>query len=387
MIVLYSLCISSCLGKISGSRNDKELISDVKIIDDNLPNEVSLSDDADSIDDEKLVYCSEPVENHFDLSYFKVIDNCSFEIDIINCPETVTFRSGTAHISDVDYKGIGEYYMEGKNYVVYDVTGELFVVNEDGIVEYVASQYGITYVDCFSPYINSIRYLPEDPNNNLMAYTEEREFSFGSAKECYSNIADIYMDYGMNIKDNVFVTTFYLDHKTLAEEELYLDHWGNDDKSKYKPDGWSEEDDAYMYFITQNCQGLPDLNWIGGFWEGVFDPLGDAGILIIYNKNGFARVEPRRMIVDYSLNDDYLMLLTFDEMANLVAEHLNEMVSDDTTYTITKARLYVAYDNIYDVGEEELELHWGFLVTEKSEQGSKLYELYFNAVTGEFESH
>ena len=191
----------------------------------------------------------------------------------------------------------------------------------------------------------------------------------------------------MNIKDNVKVITYYLDHETLAREEMVLDHNGIDNKTKHKPGGWMEDDDAYMFFITQECQGLPDLNWEGWFWEGVFNPLGDAGILIIYNKDGFVKVEPRRVIVDYTYKDETMKLLSFDDIVANVAEHLNGIISNSSTYTISEARLYVAYDKVTESEFRELELHWGFLVTQKDDAGVKVFEVYINAQTGEYESH
>lgn len=330
---------------------------------------------------------NERVVNTFPSSYSKTINNCKFEIGSINSPNEVVFYNGTASASTIDCKGIVEYYFNGREYVILEQTNEVFVLNSNGDVEFGASLNGIGYVSCFSYYQNSVRYLPEDQNNNLSAYTTKRDFSFGTAEECYGKISDIYSKYGMNIKDNVKVITYYLDHETLAREEMVLDHNGIDNKTKHKPGGWMEDDDAYMFFITQECQGLPDLNWEGWFWEGVFNPLGDAGILIIYNKDGFVKVEPRRVIVDYTYKDETMRLLSFDDIVANVAEHLNGIISNSSTYTISEARLYVAYDKVTESEFRELELHWGFLVTQKDDAGVKVFEVYINAQTGEYESH
>lgn len=194
----------------------------------------------------------EVITNQFPSAYSSKIGDCTFDINCIECPQKVIFHPGTVQMSDVDYEGLAFYYMQGKEYVLHESTGELFVVNSDGVVEYGASLSGMTFVDCLSPYLDSVRYLPEDSYYNLDKYLCEKSFSFGTAEECYSNIAEIYKQYGINIIDDVNVTTFYLDHEILAQEELHLNHYGEDDRDKYKVGGWSDEDDAYMFFINQN---------------------------------------------------------------------------------------------------------------------------------------
>ena len=332
------------------------------------------------------------VSGSFPAFYNTQIGKCTFSIDKIDSPEEITLYSGTASKTNADYLGLAKELLKGETYTFIEETGELFVIesaNDDNIkYKYSANTNGMIYfVDHSIPYFQSVKLDYEDPYFNLSTYATEHSFSFGPPEKCLEDIYKLFEQYGLDLKTDFNVETYYLDHDTLAKEEKVYDKDGNINTKKNRPDGWSEHDDAYLFLLNQKCQGLPDSFHESFLWAGWFSPVSNAGIAIVYNEKGIAIIEPRQTICKYSLNTETVQLLPFESVANGVAEHLNG--SDDTskTYEITKAKLYVAHDDPDNSAETPLEYHWAFLIRENSNGKSKSYELYFNAVTGESEEY
>ena len=328
----------------------------------------------------------------FPSSYNAQIGKCTFCIDKIDSPEEITLYSGTACNANADYLGLAKELLKGEAYNIVEETGELYVIESSDEnytkYKYTANTDGtIHFVDHSIPYFQSVKLDYEDPYFNLNAYTTEHNFSFGSPEKCLEDIYSLFERYGLDIRSDFNVETYYLDHKTLANEEKVYNKDGVIDKKKNRPEGWSEHDDAYLFLLNQKCQGLPDSFHESFLWAGWFSPVSNAGIAIIYNEKGIAIIEPRQEICKYNLNAETVQLLPFDSAANYVAEHLNGFADTSKRYEITKAKLYVAHDYSNNSTEVPLEYHWAFLIRENSNGKSKSYELYFNAVTGEYEEY
>lgn len=328
----------------------------------------------------------------FPSSYNTQIGKCTFCIDKIDSPEEISLYAGTACNTNADYLGLAKELLKGEAYSIVEKTGELYVIesaNDDNKkYKYTANTDGMIYfIDHSIPYFHSVRLDYEDPYFNLNSYTAEHSFSFGSPEKCLKDICSLFERYGLDISKEFDVETYYLDHKTLAKEEKVYNKDGVIDKKKNRPEGWSEHDDAYLFLLNQKCQGLPDSFHESFLWAGWFSPVSNAGLVIIYNENGVAIVEPRRDICKYDFKSETVQLLSFDTVANYVAEHLNNFVGGSKSYQIAKAKLYVAHRSSLNSPEEPLEYHWAFLIKENNNGKSKSYELYFNAVTGEYEEY
>lgn len=335
---------------------------------------------------------NQDVTGSFPAFYNTQIGKCTFSIDKIDSPEEITLYSGTASKTNADYLGLAKELLKGETYTFIEETGELFVIesaNDDNIkYKYSANTNGMIYfVDHSIPYFQSVRLDYEDPYFNLSTYATEHSFSFGPPEKCLEDIYKLFEQYGLDLKTDFNVETYYLDHDTLAKEEKVYNKDGVIDKKKNRPEGWSEQDDAYLFLLNQKCQGLPDSFHESFLWAGWFSPVSNAGIAIVYNEKGIAIIEPRQTICKYSLNTETVQLLPFESVANGVAEHLNGSADTSKTYEITKAKLYVAHDDPDNSAETPLEYHWAFLISENSNGKSKSYELYFNAVTGESEEY
>lgn len=335
---------------------------------------------------------SKGITNDYPSCFNAKIDRCTFSIGELNYPKETTIFSGVACNNNADYLGLAKELVSGEKYTVDQDTGDLYVIESESkdfvkYKYYVGTKGTINFIDYSIPYYNSVILDYENPYFNLNAYTSERVFSFGTPEKCFEDVAGLFERYGLDIKNNVIVETYYLDHEILANEEIAYNKDGIIDSSKKRPSGWSEHDDAYMFFINQTCQELPDSFHSSFLWAGWYSPVSNAGLVIIYNEKGIALIEPRRQICTYKLNTETVQLLSFDKMANCVAEHLNGFVDDSTKYQITNAKLYVAHEYSRNFVDVPLEYHWVFLVTETNNSQTKSYEICFNAVTGEYEEY
>ena len=329
----------------------------------------------------------EDIVNSFPSSFDSQIGNCQFSIDDIDSPREVVFHSGTARNTDADYMGLAIELLNGANYYVSEYTGELFVKDSNGIYEYAVDPVETIYfIDYSIPYFQSVNLDPEYDNYNLTAYQVPHTFAFGTPDECYSRIAEQFAKYGLDITTDVDVEVYYLDHETLAREELVTDHDGNIDKSEYKEGGWNEHDDAYLFLVSQRCQGLSVAFQESVFWPDWFHSSSYAGFLITYNENGIQKIEPRMQICQYTLDETTEKLLAFDEMAECAAEYLSGRGGESTSYQITKAKLYVMHGFSEKFADQTIEPHWAFYVIENDNGKTREFVLHLNAITGEYEA-
>ena len=327
------------------------------------------------------------IVNSFPESFNSQIGNCQFSIDSIDSPRDVVFHSGTACNTDADYLGLVEELMNGEEYTVFEETGEIYVEDELAGYKYIAYPVGtIKFRDYSAYYLDSVELDYESENYNLTAFQAPHTFDFGTPDECYSKISEQFAKYGLDITTDVNVEVYYLDHETLAREEYITDHDGNIDRSQYKEGGWNEHDDAYLFLVSQNCQGLSVAFQESWFWPGWFHSSSNAGMIIIYNEDGIQEIEPRMQICQYKLEETTEKLLTFDEMAECTAEYLKGRGGESACYQITKAKLYVMHGFSEKFADQTIEPHWAFYVIENDNGKTREFILHMNAITGEYEA-
>ncbi|MBQ6304010.1 MAG: hypothetical protein IJK83_08280 [Clostridiales bacterium] len=327
------------------------------------------------------------IVNSFPESFNSQIGNCQFSIDNIDSPRDVVFHPGTACNTDADYLGLAEELMKGEEYTVFEATGEIYVEEESGRYKYAVDPIGtIDFIYYAIPYSDSVWLDYESENYNLTAFQTPHTFDFGTPEECYAKISDLFAKYGLDITTDVNVEVYYLDHETLASEEYITDHDGNIDRSKYKEGGWNEHDDAYMFLVSQNCQGLSVAFQESWYWPDWFHSSSNAGLIIIYNEDGIQVIRPRMQICQYKLDESTEKLLTFDEMAECAAEYLSGRGGESVSYQITKAKLYVMHGFSEKFADQAIEPHWAFYVIENDNGKTKEFVLHMNAITGEYET-
>ena len=379
LVVISSLLMSAML--ISCQKE-----TPVSQVETGIPDQSSEASSIDTQNESTSVHHDEIV-NSFPESFNSQIGNCQFSIDNIDSPRDVVFHPGTACNTDADYMGLVEELLNGENYYVNEYTGELFVKYSDGRYKYAVYPIEtMKFMNYEIPYFDAVRLDFESDNYNLSAYQAPHTFAFGTPDECYARISEQFAKYGLDITTDVNVEVYYLDHETLASEEYITDHDGNIDRSKYKEGGWNEHDDAYLFLVSQNCQGLSVAFQESWFWPDWFHSSSNAGIINIYNEDGIQEIDPRMQICQYKLDETTEKLLTFDEMAECAAEYLSGRGGESTSYQITKAKLYVMHGFSEKFAEKTFEPHWALYVIENDNGKTREFILHMNAITGEYES-
>ena len=379
MVVISSLLMSAML--ISCQKE-----TPVSQVETGIPDQTTEVSSVDTQTESTSVHQDEIV-NSFPESFNSQIGNCQFSIDNIDSPRDVIFHPGTACNTDADYLGLAEELMKWEEYTVFEATGEIYVEDELAGYKYIAYPVGtIKFRDYSAYYLDSVELDYESENYNLTAFQAPHTFDFGTPDECYSKISEQFAKYGLDITTDVNVEVYYLDHETLAREEYITDHDGNVDRSQYKEGGWNEHDDAYLFLVSQNCQGLSVAFQESWFWPDWFHSSSNAGILIIYNEDGIQEIDPRMQICKYKLDETTEKLLTFDELAECAAEYLSDRGGESTSYQITQAKLYVMHGFSEKFADQTIEPHWALYVIENDNGKTKEFVLHMNAITGEYEA-
>ena len=320
----------------------------------------------------------------FPNSYYKTSGNIEFSIESIDVPNTVEFLEGTAcKFNDYNAQSIVEELLPENIDFIYEDDVQGYYIHS-GDYSYVActtmNRVSFHNLRICNYYYNCINDDPKYGNSNLEKYKEEKQFDFGSSDEVLGYIIELLSSYGLVLDDRFVIKTYYLDYETLASEEYAEDMDGNIDYSSYKPDGWSDEDNAYMFYIYEYCQGLPDYHDDGNGWYS-YESSMKSVFRIIVNKDGIVEMHQYRDIYDYEIDETMVKLLSFSEITEEVESDLNSIINNETSYVITKACLYVGYD--YSNGDLQLIPIWAFRIEETGDFEAE-YELNFNAINGDY---
>ncbi len=322
----------------------------------------------------------------FPSSYQRSGEHVTIDIEAIT-PQSAYFTEGTVELAKLNGEEIGvKLVPEDETEVVeepYEGSGSrLSKGRVDNYYEKLFSwgrnYFGYTTYDVIELW-DSINEEKRHPEYNLPLYAEEKTFAFGSADEALEVVKDQLKEFGIVIDDTYIVSTYYLDHETLMQEEEHIDMEGNIVMSDYKTD-WSEEDDAYMFYITQTYCDLPDYHTKEKASSRAEDS--SAQIQAVYGKEGILYLRVSEIAV-YDMGDKQTELLPFEEIADIVLNHYDNIL-DDTTYQVTDARLVCDYETTdYTVAKNSIIPVWAFTVTETySSEYSVETELRVNASTG-----
>ncbi len=322
---------------------------------------------------------AEEIINKFPSSYSKAIGNIGFDIEKLDCPEELVFHKTTARFKDAKYRQFVEDTLNGLTYKELKETEEIYSVDQNGKMLYAFScvDSNIDFIKYDVPYLDSVYLDFESENYNLDKYTKPKTFAFGSAEEVYDKAADMFGKYGIDIKTGTAVETYYLDHEILAKEETF------DEGKPRNPRNWSAADDAYLFVVKQSVQGVTLSPTNHFLWPGSFHALSDVRYIIIVNKDGLADVESWKSSCDYDMSPATEKLLTFDELAQHIADYL-VYKSGDIKMKVTDAKLFAAHDYLNDKNDSKpVELYWAVWVKENKNGTVTEYELRFDAKTGE----
>lgn len=313
------------------------------------------------------------------------IDGEHVQLNIENIePEEAYFIEGTAKPMELDYEKIGRMLMPDDGSNVIDKEQECILSKEmiDDIYYKEMYFWGNNYFS-YDTYhgdelLTSISSEKKVSDYNLPLYAEKKEFSFGSEKEAFEEINKFLQKAGIDLGDNYEMNTYYLDHETMKAQEVHYDVDGNREEDKYKTD-WSEEDDAYLFYIHQTYCGLEDYH-NPDFWKGQAED-SNAQITAIYGKDGIEYMVVQNMSI-YSTGEKQEKLLDFATIANAVVTYFDNIL-DDASYEVTSAQLICDCGTPDADGKRGIVPVWAFYVIETAKDGIAVnYELRINALTG-----
>ncbi len=320
----------------------------------------------------------------FPASYQASGEHVNINIENIQ-PEEAYFIKGSAKSINLDYEKIGkmlipeneigEADIENKQILsknlIDDVFYEkMFIWGKEGFNYY--THHGYELFCC----VNAEK---KGDDYNLPLYSREQEFSFGSAEDALKDIKANLNELGIQIDETYLVHTYYLDHETLQQQESHYDMEGNRVEDEYKTD-WSEEDDAYLFYINSSYCGLPDYH------SSDFAPVraedSSAQISVLYGKEGILDMEVDRVSI-YEMGNQQMELLSFENIAEAVINYYDNIL-DNATYEVTEAQLVCDYDASYTKEDvQDVCPVWVFHVTETNEGDTPInYEVRFDACTG-----
>lgn len=319
----------------------------------------------------------------FPSSYQSSGEHTSLNINSIE-PEEAYFINGTANLMELDYEGIGRIFMpdDGTNQIS---EGDKLIYSNEKIKGVYKEMY--TWGNATFAYqtneayelFTSISSSKKIQEYNLSEYEEKKDFSFGSEEEVFGKIMDSLEELGIRLGENYKVDTYYLDYETLREQERHYDIDGNKQEERYKTD-WSEEDNAYLFYIHQTYCGIEDYH-NGDFWKGKTEDA-NAQIQVIYDAGGIQYLSVKNLS-NYSMGSWQEELLDFDTIADGVIMHFDSIL-DDADYEITTAQLICDYETPNAESGSSIIPAWAFHVNVTQEGDlPSTYELRVNALTGE----
>ncbi len=369
-LCLLLVCISSsCTNRSNNVTDDNSTSNSSEILyfDYTVSTEESSSDVA--------IMESTPIINSFPESLYQDGEVVSFRIDNIDAPDNYIIYDTTAsRRENIDYQGLIEELWPDN--LPYTSESDNYRYNEEYGLSAMYESNKVFLFDTMSFYYD--RCYTSDPkynNSNLYLYSEAKEFEFGTAEECLNQIIAQFEDYGYDLTSNTRIETYYLDYETLSENEYAIDIDGNEDTSLYKPDGWSAEDNAYMFYFFVDYDGIQAY---GDRWSYSVRNVEAYELQIIYNKNGYVSVRQNIPQRDFNVVGSSIELMDFNSVINAVEIVLNSMSTNNSTYTVTDAILYASYqafDGAYHVTPT-----WVFVVHDSNECE---FEVHINAINGQ----
>jgi hypothetical protein len=320
---------------------------------------------------------SEKIPYNIPQTYTKEDENIAFHTEVIVDPKV--FEDGlyyaTATLQLFDYDKVYEALFNNKDdakrdeddydggkYVSYSSEDENLNFAKNAII-YLKPEIRY-YNNCFSEY-------EDDYNANL--YSTETEFAFEAKEKVWLDIKDKMKTIGLNIDGSY--TCYALDYETMQKEEFAMGPTGEKDPTAYKP-GWSEEDNGYYFIAHQELMNCVVQYPVEDVLEKVSEQ--NAPIKFLYTKDGLKMLDIEN-VFDFQVSDKYISLLPFEDIAKVVQEKY-QMILSDTTYEVTRAELYLRPikkdDNTYDVVPT-----WQFTIIDNESKSEG--RTYINGITGE----
>ena len=329
---------------------------------------------------------------HYPTEYIKDVDD-KFKFD-------VTIKAGNAMSGKEFPLALAQKQLLNKEFIVDEFIGNdlvptsykskdveresiLLDVYDDGEQYLALSDYEFTYMK--SPDIDYVfhTFFPDSKTDqyNSFLYSTSSDLDFMSREQAWERVVEYMQELNMDMTLAVPYTVYSLDLETMMQEERYVDHNNNimlEDKNPH----WDKEEEGYLYFITQEYEGIP-------FYAYPKINQGDeetiAPMEIYQNANEMIKVKLMRWF-NVIEQKEKSKLLPIEAIMSVIEEKYKGTLHTNAL-TVKNASLFIFPINNNE-GNYVLTPVWVCRIEEKHEDlGQESYESYIymaiNALTAE----
>ncbi|MDR2043879.1 MAG: hypothetical protein LBQ15_05830, partial [Clostridium sp.] len=211
---------------------------------------------------------------------------------------------------------------------------------------------------------------------NADRYSRSAPLAFASREECAARILEALDALGY-VPGATVQTAYALDAPALRrEEEAFIESFGTEDvESQLKAD-WDTQDEAYVFYLWQECQGLP-------VWTAPLEPYSglmeesEAPMQAILRRDGFVYFRVTD-VLDLRIAEEYSALLPLGDIIQGVIRKYSNLISEQRI-VVTDMRL-CALTSKDGLGGCSLIPVW--ICTYEVEDDYAVGQMVFDAVTG-----
>ncbi|MBO5303508.1 MAG: hypothetical protein J6A92_05605 [Lachnospiraceae bacterium] len=249
------------------------------------------------------------------------------------------FLNGTDYVES-DYEEVSR---EQKNIVCkgYEKEGDRAL--------YLSEQAASLYLDKYTYTSNCLIWdYSTSEGYNRDNFSTDENLPFAEKEEVWKSINEKLETLDIPMENAFTEKVYALPYQSLQEQELLAVERGDLDREETK-DIWNEKDDAYFFYIWQNCQGLPV--YPDGYVQEYDVENIPGGIEVCCTEEDFLFLNVSYWM-EFEKSAEKIKLLSLDKIMDTVIEKYGQVIND-SPMTLTSCRLFEApilkEENTYEV--------------------------------------
>ncbi len=228
---------------------------------------------------------------------------------------------------------------------------------------------------------NAMRFEPNLVGWNENAYSIDSNLDNFSREEAWSSLVDSMESIGIDMTHSMQQAVYTMDMETLAREEICIGIDGNELSNEENPN-WTEEEEGYYYYITQEHQNIPFYCYP----NKIDTDYKFCAPFTIYQTRNTIKIAYLRRWFTIEIGDGKCNFIPFNEVMDVIEEKYSDIVHTNPV-TVVRAKLYVYPMNCGD-GLYKLEPIWVCALEEEiiDPDGTLLTNYFYipiHAITGE----
>lgn len=300
-----------------------------------------------------------------------------FDCDVV-APSDVTLNSCIAKKMDLNGEKIAEGLLDGKTILSTEEFGEstpkMYQYSMENSSLSVTGNRILLMFESFDFVSSAFRLGDEDEGYNGDKFKSNQDFEFATRESAEQEFIEYLYD--ITGTNDFMINSYTLDYATL-NEELQVDQEILDIKGiEVVP--FTEEQNGYYFACRQKSQGLPVFVKLASGMVRQENDL-NTPISAYYTEDGMILFYfDGEVLYDFEIGSDSLKLLEFDEVATVVSNYYNKMLTD-SKFIAYRTTLYN-----YIRSDGSVTPVWIFKMHENKADGiSSCVQLEVDAVTGE----